>query len=128
MRILYSFILALGLILAAQPVLAAGGGGGSSWSSEEKADPNFTAGTEAIEAKNRADSVIYETEKAMNEHKAQLDKTEVEKIETTIKELQELCAKDENDLSADEIKAKTDEVQQQSLKVFEMVYKQVCFS
>ena len=57
MRILYSFILALGLILAVQPVLAAGGGGGSSWSSEEKADPNFTAGTQAIDAKDWARAV-----------------------------------------------------------------------
>lgn len=57
MRILYSLILALGLVVAAQPVYAAGGGGGSTWSSGDKVDPNFTAGTEAIDAKNWAQAV-----------------------------------------------------------------------
>ncbi|KAI9229500.1 MAG: chaperone DnaK [Piptocephalis tieghemiana] len=81
---------------------------------------------EAIEAANHADSVINDTEKAMNEHKEQLDAAEAEKIKTQISELRELLTKAQGgdaSIKGEDLKAKAGEVQQASLKLFELVYK-----
>ena len=78
---------------------------------------------EVIEAKNRAESVIHETEKAMSEFKDQLDNEEAEKIREQIKELRELTAKGDDVLTPEEVKEKYDAVQQASLKLFEIAYK-----
>ncbi|KAJ3053247.1 70-kilodalton heat shock protein [Rhizophlyctis rosea] len=78
---------------------------------------------EVIEAKNRAESVIHETEKAMGEFKDQLDNEEAEKIREQIKELRELTAKGDDVLTPEEVKEKYDAVQQASLKLFEIAYK-----
>ncbi|KAJ3188971.1 70-kilodalton heat shock protein [Gaertneriomyces sp. JEL0708] len=78
---------------------------------------------EVIEASNHAESAINETEKAMSEFKDQLDKEEAEKLRKQITELREMIAKGPEENTAEEIKTKYGELQQSSLKLFEMVYK-----
>ncbi|CDS11951.1 Putative Hsp70-like protein [Lichtheimia ramosa] len=80
---------------------------------------------DTIEMANRADSVMSETEKAMDDFKEQLDKAEAEKIKAKITELREEAMKAQSgDVSnPEELKAKIDDLQQSSLKLFEMVYK-----
>lgn len=77
-----------------------------------------------IEATNVAESVINETEKNVAEYKDKLDSADVEKINGLIAGLRESIAKGEN-ADAEEIRKQVGEVQQGSLKLFEMVYK-VC--
>jgi len=76
---------------------------------------------EAIEASNHAQSIIADTEKALNDFKDQLDKDEVEKIKTKISSVRDLVNKEGT--NAEEIKEAYGELQRDSLKLFEMVYK-----
>ena len=77
---------------------------------------------EQIEATNHAESVISETEKNMEEFKGQLDASEADKIKEQITKLKEVLAKGDN-VEAEDIKKDVSELQQGSLKLFEMVYK-----
>lgn len=84
---------------------------------------------ETIEMANRADSVVGDTEKALNDFKDQLDSAEADKLRNQLQTLREEAAKAQSGdatVSPDELKSKIDELQQSSLKLFEMVYKQVC--
>ena len=81
---------------------------------------------QAIEAANRADSVVNDTEKALTEHQDKLDKDEVAKIRTTVDALREFVAKNqggEGAATAADIKAKTDELQMASLNLFDKMHK-----
>lgn len=78
---------------------------------------------DVIEASNNAEQIIHDTEKAMTEFKDQLDKEEETKIRDKIKELRELLSQGSDNLDADSIKSKYADVQQSSLKLFEMVYR-----
>ncbi|KAI8060017.1 hsp7-like protein [Gongronella butleri] len=85
---------------------------------------------ETIEMANRADSVAADTEKALDDFKDQLDNAEAQGLRAQIQALREDVTKaqaGESDASPDALKAKIDELQQSSLKLFEMVYKQVSF-
>ena len=80
----------------------------------------------AIEAANRADSVLNDTEKALKEFKDRLDKTESEQIQTKIDSLREFVAKNqtgEGTATAAELKDKTDELQVASLTLFDKMHK-----
>ncbi|KAF2217616.1 hypothetical protein CERZMDRAFT_63791 [Cercospora zeae-maydis SCOH1-5] len=80
----------------------------------------------AIEAANRADSVVNDTEKALKEFEDRLDKTEAEKIRETINGLREFIATNqtgEGTATAEEIKAKTDELQNASLTLFDKMHR-----
>lgn len=80
----------------------------------------------AIEAANRADSVVNDTEKALNEYADKLDKTEADEIKEKINSLREFISKSqagEGTLSAAEIKEKTDALQQASLTLFDKMHK-----
>ncbi|KAF9376934.1 70-kilodalton heat shock protein, partial [Podila verticillata] len=77
---------------------------------------------EQIEATNQAESIITETEKHMSDFKDQLDSTEAEKIKEQISKLREVLAKGES-VEAEDIKKESTDLQQGSLKLFEMVYK-----
>ncbi|KAF9984144.1 Stress-70 protein, mitochondrial [Modicella reniformis] len=77
---------------------------------------------EQIEATNHAESVISDTEKNMEKFKNQLDSAEAEKIRSQISKLRDVLQRSEN-LEAEEIKRETTELQQGSLKLFEIVYK-----
>ncbi|KAI8393731.1 hsp7-like protein [Radiomyces spectabilis] len=81
---------------------------------------------DTIEMANRADSVMSETEKAMDDFKEQLDKAEADKLKEKIAALRGEAMKAQSGDAAvnpEELKAKIDDLQQSSLKLFEMVYK-----
>ncbi len=77
---------------------------------------------ELIEAKNNADSFIYSTEKSLDEHKDKIDEAIKTDIEDKIKDLKELIAKE--GVVVEEIKTKTDELTQSSMKLGEAIYKE----
>jgi molecular chaperone DnaK len=80
----------------------------------------------SIEAANRADSVLNDTEKALTEFADKLDKTEADGIREKITSLREYIAKSqtgEDTATAEEIKAKTDELQVASLNLFDKMHK-----
>ncbi|KAG2178776.1 hypothetical protein INT43_001622 [Umbelopsis isabellina] len=81
---------------------------------------------DTIEAANRADSIIHDTEKAITDFKDQLDSGEADKLQQQIQSLREVVAQAQTgDASVNpaDVKTKSDELQQASLKLFEMVYK-----
>lgn len=80
----------------------------------------------AIEAANRADSVLNDTEKALKEFEDRLDKAEADQIREKIASLREFVAKNqagEGTATAEEIKQKTDELQTASLTLFDKMHK-----
>lgn len=81
---------------------------------------------DTIEMANRAESVMSETEKAMEDFKEQVDKSEAERLKQQIDALRAETVKaqaGDTDVQPEQLKAKIDELQQSSLKLFEMVYK-----
>ncbi|ROT80181.1 heat shock protein cognate 5 [Penaeus vannamei] len=78
-----------------------------------------TRNKEVVEAINQGESIIHDTESKMEEFKDQLP-AEEEQL-TTVKDL--LANKDSAD--PEEIKQKVSELQQASLKLFEMAYKKM---
>ncbi|KAH8912860.1 hsp70-like protein [Coniochaeta sp. PMI_546] len=80
----------------------------------------------AIESANKADSILNDTEKALNEYADKLDKTEADGIREKIASLREFIAKSqsgEGSATAAEIKEKTDELQVASLNLFDKMHK-----
>ena len=81
---------------------------------------------EAIEASNRADSILTDTEKALTDHADKLDKTESDQLREKISELREFISKSqagEGTATAEEIKAKVDELQNASLNLLDKVHR-----
>src|ERR1700761_1401464 len=79
-----------------------------------------------IEAANRADSVLNDTEKALKEFEDKLDKTEADQIREKISSLREFVAKSqsgEGTATAQELKEKTDELQTASLNLFDQMHR-----
>jgi len=76
---------------------------------------------ELIEAKNQADSLIYETEKSLKEHGDKIDSSTKTAIEEEIKKIKELSAND--DAKAEDIKKLTESLMQNSMKIGEAIYK-----
>lgn len=80
----------------------------------------------AIEAANRADTVVNDTERALKEFADKLDKTEADGIKEKITAIREIIAKSqagEGATTAAEIKEKTDELQMASLNLFDKMHK-----
>ena len=80
----------------------------------------------AIESANRADSVVNDTEKALNEFSDKLDKTEADAIREKITSLREIVVKNQSgdgSATAAELKEKTDELQTASLTLFDKMHK-----
>jgi len=75
---------------------------------------------EYIETTNHADSVIYDVNKNLSEHKDKLSQDKVDMLKEEIKKVEE--AKKSND--SEVLKAATNELQQKQIKAFEDVYKQ----
>ena len=110
--------------------------GGSNMSDEEidkavKEAAQFEAADkkkkEGVELRNDADSMIFQTEKALAEVGDKLDATDKETVEADIKALKDLVekVKDNDELTAeqmDEIKAAKDKLVESSQKVFEKLY------
>ncbi|KAG2206534.1 hypothetical protein INT47_008551, partial [Mucor saturninus] len=81
---------------------------------------------DTIEMANRAESIMSETEKAMEDFKEQVDKSESEKLKEQIEALRAETVKaqaGDTDVQPEHLKEKIDQLQQTSLKLFEMVYK-----
>ena len=110
--------------------------GGSNMSDEEidkavKEAAQFEAADkkkkEGVELRNDADSMIFQTEKALAEVGDKLDAADKETVEADIKALKDLVekVKDNDELTAeqmDEIKAVKDKLVESSQKVFEKLY------
>lgn len=77
---------------------------------------------ELAEARNHADSLVYSTEKSLNEHKDKVDASIKESIETEIKKVKDILAKVES--KAEEIKSATESLMNTSMKLGEAIYKQ----
>ena len=75
---------------------------------------------ETIEAKNNAESVVYSTEKAIKDYGDKVSASERSKIEDALKALKDTMA--DSNASADELKAKTEAVQQASMELGQKVY------
>jgi molecular chaperone DnaK len=75
---------------------------------------------ELIEIKNQADSMIYQTEKSLTEHKAKLSADTVSSVEAEIKSLRS-AMETEQDPAA--LKAAVDKLGSASMKIGEAVYK-----
>jgi len=71
------------------------------------------------DAKNQADSMIYQTEKTLNDLGTKISDTDKENIKTAVNNLKEAISKN----NTDEIKQKTEELQKASYKIAEELYK-----
>jgi len=75
---------------------------------------------ESIEVKNNAESLVYSTEKMLNEYKDKIDKETKEKVEKEISELKELLKNDD----IEKIKSKLEEIQKISQEIGTKMYQQ----
>lgn len=80
---------------------------------------------ERVEAANQAEGIVHDVETKIVEYESQLPAEEATKIKDLITKTREALAK-KDELSAEEIRTATNNLQQASLKVFEMAYKKVC--
>ncbi len=74
---------------------------------------------DTIEARNRADAMVYNVEKTLKEHRSKISDTEATDIEAAIEEVKKAMA--END--PDKINSTTDKLTQASHKLAEAMYK-----
>ncbi|XP_033757322.1 stress-70 protein, mitochondrial-like [Pecten maximus] len=79
---------------------------------------------ESVEAINKAESIIHDTETKMEEFKAQLPEEESQKLREQITKTRDILANKDNE-SPENIVSATNELQQSSLKLFEMAYKKM---
>jgi molecular chaperone DnaK len=79
---------------------------------------------EAVEAANLAENTVHDVETKIEEYQNQLPAEEVTKIRDLIAKTRETLAK-KDELSPDEIRTATNNLQQSSLKLFEMAYKKM---
>ena len=75
---------------------------------------------EVVDTKNMAESLAYQTEKSLKEHRDKLDEADAATIEGRVMELKQALEGDD----VTEIKAKTDALQEASQKLAEAVYAQ----
>merc|ERR1719357_1060924 len=79
---------------------------------------------ERIEAVNQAEGILHDTESKMEEFKDQLNAEDASKMKDQIKEVRDKLA-NKDSMDPEEIKKTVNELQQQSLKLFEMAYKKM---
>src|SRR5207248_4395407 len=75
---------------------------------------------EKVDAKNMAETLAYQTERSLKEHRDKLDESDASTIEGRIMELRGVL--ESSDVS--EIRAKTDALQQAAAKLAEALYSQ----
>ncbi|MBO8437086.1 MAG: molecular chaperone DnaK [Spirochaetes bacterium] len=75
---------------------------------------------DTIEAKNNGESVVYATEKALKDYGDKVSADERSKIESALQELKDALAN--SNATADELKSKTEKVQQASMELGQKVY------
>lgn len=80
---------------------------------------------ELIETINQAENAIHDIESKMEEFKDQLPAEEVEELKKEIVKVQELLTNKDNLQSADELREAFQQLQQKSLKLFEIAYKKM---
>lgn len=80
---------------------------------------------EAIEAANRADQLCNDTENSLNEHKEKLSTEAVDKVKEHIERLREIVLKAQagEEVIAEDLKAKTEELQNAAIDLFKDLYK-----
>jgi len=78
---------------------------------------------EKVEYANNAENTINNIEKNIQEYKDQLPADEVEKIQEEIVKVKDLLARKDELESGDEIRVAYDELNQKSMKLFEIAYK-----
>ncbi|XP_041368403.1 stress-70 protein, mitochondrial-like [Gigantopelta aegis] len=79
---------------------------------------------EIVEMVNQADSVVHDTETKMEEFKEQLPKEECDQLREKITKVREILANKDSE-SPENIRQATSDLQQSSLKLFEMAYKKM---
>merc|ERR1712121_226652 len=79
---------------------------------------------ERVEAINQAEGVLHDTESKMDEFKDQLPSEDVAKMREKITEVRDKLA-DKESMDPEAIKSTVNELQQSSLKLFEMAYKKM---
>src|SRR5204863_2761518 len=75
---------------------------------------------ETVDAKNNAETLAYQTERSLKEHREKLDESEASTIEGRIMELRQALEGDD----VGDIRAKTEALQEASHKLAEAVYAQ----
>ncbi len=75
---------------------------------------------EEIETKNQADTLIYSTEKMLNDYKDKIDKKTNEKVVSSLKELKDAVDKG----NVEDIKAKMDALQKTAQEIGAKMYQQ----
>ncbi|CAI9738836.1 stress-70 protein, mitochondrial-like [Octopus vulgaris] len=79
---------------------------------------------EIVEAVNQAEGIIHDTESKMEEFKEQLPQDECDKLREKITSLKTVLGNKDQE-TGESIKSATNELQQASLKLFEMAYKKM---
>ena len=77
-----------------------------------------------IEAVNQAEGILHDTETKIEEYKDQLPAEDVTKIKEKITEVREALT-NKDSMDPEEIKKTVNDLQQSSLKLFEMAYKKM---
>ena len=77
-----------------------------------------------IEAVNQAEGILHDTETKVEEYKDQLPAEDVTKIKDKIEEVRGALA-NKDSMDPEDIKKTVNELQQSSLKLFEMAYKKM---
>nr|CAR66235.1 mortalin-like protein [Dugesia japonica] len=90
---------------------------------EENAE-NDKRKREMVEVVNQAEGIVYDTESKIDEFKSQLPAEECEKLKNLIQQVRDKLANKDTE-TAENIKKATNELQQSSLKLFEMAYKKM---
>lgn len=79
---------------------------------------------ELVEVINQADSIIHDTESKMDEFKDQLPQEECDKLREKMARVKQILANKDNE-APEKIREETSQLQQASLKLFEMAYKKM---
>ncbi|CAI4045037.1 hypothetical protein SUVZ_10G2300 [Saccharomyces uvarum] len=91
----------------------------------EKFKSQDEARKQSIETANKADQLANDTENSLKEFEGKVDKAEAQKVRDQITSLKELIARVQGgeEVDAEELKTKTEELQNSSMKLFEQLYK-----
>lgn len=91
----------------------------------EKFKAQDEARRKSIETANKADQLATDTENSLKEFEGKVDKAEAQKVQDQITALRELAAKVQGgeEVNAEELQKKTEELQTSSMKLFEEMYK-----
>merc|ERR1712135_106264 len=79
---------------------------------------------EIVEAVNQAEGILHDTESKMEEYKSQIQGEEYDKLKGKMEATKTMLA-NKDDHSGEEIKQKVSDLQQASLKLFELAYKKM---